>query len=305
MIANALVYSFGTPSPLDAAKLQTAMEPLVFTECGLSQERSIGFIPPRGEEHGPLVEVINGQTILKIKIESRAVPGAAVKRKLDEKDKEMQQREGRKLGKKEKRELKDEIRLALLPQMVSKETVALIWIDTAKGLMLLGTNSQSVADSVMSLLVKAIDGLVVAHVNTQTSPSAAMAMWLKTKEAPSGFSVDRECELKASDESKAVIRYKNVPLDTDEVEQHVAVGHMPVRLAMSWGDRISFQLTNNLQLKKITFLDSVFKEQSPEKAADNFDADVVIATSELSGMLPDLFEALGGKVPMAEAPAVH
>ena len=44
-----------------------------------------------------------------------------------------------------------------------------------------------------------------------------MASWLIEQEGPSGFSIDRECELKACDESKAVVKYGRHALDIEEV----------------------------------------------------------------------------------------
>jgi recombination associated protein RdgC len=111
--------------------------------------------------------------------------------------------------------------------------------------------------------------------------------------------VDRECELKAADESKAVVRYTRHALDTDEVVQHIANGKVPTRLAMTWNDRVSFVLTEALQLKKVAFLDVVADEAptaAGDRADDHFDADVAIATGELSRLLPDLLEALGGEM---------
>jgi recombination associated protein RdgC len=106
--------------------------------------------------------------------------------------------------------------------------------------------------------------------------------------------VDRECELKAADESKSVVRYVRHALDTDEVKQHVEGGKLPTRLSLTWEGRVSFSLTEALQLKKVTFLEVVFETRSAEKD-EGFDADVAIATGELRKLLPDLFEALGGE----------
>ena len=80
-----------------------------------------------------------------------------------------------------------------------------VWVDPQAGFLLTDAGSSAKADEVMTWLIKAVDGLVVQLVNTQTSPASAMALWLSTKEAPPDFSVDRECELKAADESRAVV----------------------------------------------------------------------------------------------------
>ena len=144
------------------------------------------------------------------------------------------------------------------------------------------------------MLVKSFAGLSLTLINTEMSPQSAMASWLINQEPPAGFSVDRECELKAADESKSVVRYVRHPLDTDEVKQHVEAGKLPTRLALTWGGRVGFSLTEGMQLKKVTFLDVVFEGVSDQDGG--FDADVAIATGELRKLLPDLFEALGGEM---------
>ena len=63
---------------------------------------------------------------------------------------------------------------------------------------------------------------------------------------------------------------------------------------MTWDGRVSFSLTEGMQLKKVTFLDVVFEGASEQDGG--FDADVAIATGELRKLLPDLLEALGGEV---------
>lgn len=262
----------------------------------------MGWVPPRGQAHGALAESVGGQWVLRLMTESRVLPSSVVARKAQEMAAAIEASTGRKPGRKETRELKEEARQTLLPQAFTQQGSVTVWIDPAARLLAVDAGSQARADELVTVLVKAVDGLGLALIDTRSSPAGAMAAWLAEGEAPAGFSIDRECELKAADESKAVVRYARHPLDTEEVRAHIAQGKMPTRLALVWADRVAFTLTEGLQLKKIGFLDSVFEGRGD--AEEGFDADVAIATGELSQLLPELLEALGGEsVPGQAAPA--
>ena len=298
MFKNLMVYRLMTPWAMSQAKLEEALQSAHFVECGASQEKSVGWVEPRGEAHGACVEVVAGQWILKWMIEVKSVPGSVVKRKVQEQVARIEEDTGRKPGKKEIRSLSDDVRQSLLPMAFTKQSSVTVWIDLQAQRLVVDAASAAKADEVLTSLIKAVDGLALALVDTQTAPATAMAHWLGTQEAPQGFSVDRECELRAADESKAVVRYTRHALDTEEVSQHIANGKVPTRLALTWNDRVSFVLTDALQLKKVAFLD-VVADESPASAADrdqdHFDADVAIATGELRRVLPALLEALGGE----------
>lgn len=298
MFKNVIMYRIAAGWSLGAEEIESRLQDNRFVECGASQEKSMGWVEPRGEANGPLLEVVAGQWIMKLMTETRALPASVVNRKTQERVAQIEASTGRKPGKKETRDLKDDIRLALLPMAFTKQSSTRVWIDRDAQLLVTDAGSQARADELVTLLVQNLPGLALSLVNTQISPSAAMADWLVSQEAPQGFSVDRECELKAADESKAVVRYARHRLDTDEVKQHVEGGKMPTRLALTWNDRVSFVLTEGLQLKKLAFLDVVFEGASTGKD-DGFDADVAIATGELQKVLPALLEALGGESPLA------
>lgn len=298
MFKNVIMYRIGPDWSASVAQMEESLDSARFVECGASQEKSIGWIEPRGEAHGPLVEAVAGQLILKLMIETRALPGSVINRKAKERLAHIEATTGRKPGKKETREIKDDIKLELLPMAFSKESSVFVWIDPEAQLLVIDAGSQARADEVVTMLVKSLAGLAVTLINTKVSPTAAMSEWLITQEPPAAFTVDRECELKAADESKAVVRYTRHPLDTDEVRQYVESGKLPTRLALTWDSRVSFVLTEGMQLKKLAFLDVVFEGNSTGKD-DGFDTDTAIATGELRKLLPDLLEALGGEVALA------
>lgn len=294
MFKNVIMYRIGPGWSASVAQMEESLQAARFVECGASQEKSLGWVEPRGEAHGPLVEAVGGQLMLKLMIETRTLPGSVVTRKVKERVAQIEASSGRKPGKKETRDIRDDIRLELLPMAFTKQS-SVVWIDRAAQRLVIDAASQAKSDEVVTALVKSLDGLALALINTRVSPTAAMSEWLTSQEAPAGFSVDRECELKAADESKAVVRYSRHPLDNDEVKKHVMEGKLPTRLALTWDDRVSFVLTESLQLKKLAFLEVVFEGASSGKD-DGFDADAAIATGELRKLLPDLLEALGGEM---------
>ena len=295
MFKNLIVYRIAAAWAATPDTLEERLASARFVPCGPTQEKSLGWVEPRGVAHGPLVETVAGQLLLKMMVETRALPASVVNRKTEERVAQIEAGTGRKPGRKELRDLKDEIRQTLLPMAFTKLASNTVWIDREAGWLVIDAGSQTRADEVVSALVAVLDGFAVTLLNTQQSPAAAMAQWLTTQEPPPGFSVDRECELKAADESRAVVRYARHALDTEEVRQHVEAGKLPTRLALTWAGRVSLVLTESLQLKKLAFLEGVF-EGTGEPRADGFDADAAIATGELRKLLPELVEALGGEL---------
>ena len=62
MISNAIIYRIAPLWPADLPAIEQALAKAPFIECGATQERSIGFVPPRGEECGALVEALGGES---------------------------------------------------------------------------------------------------------------------------------------------------------------------------------------------------------------------------------------------------
>ncbi len=302
MFKNVMVYAINPAWAQSLASMEGALDKARFAECGLSEEKSIGWTEPRGEPHGPLVETVAGQFILKLMIEARVLPGSVIARKAKDRVAQIEASTGRKPGKKETRDIKDDLRRELLPQAFTKQSTVAVWIDPAAKRLVIDASSTARADEVVTMLVKCLEGFTVTLINTATSPAVAMAQWLTTQEAPAGFSVDRECELKAADESKAVVRYSRHPLDIKEVQAHIESGKQPTRVAMTWNSRVSFVLTEAMLIKKVAFLDVVLEGASGGSSVggkgkdDGFDADALIATAELSQLIPDLLAALDGEV---------
>lgn len=299
---NVIVYRIEASWSQSLAEAEESLGKLRFVPCGPSQEKSAGWVEPRGEEHGPLVESVAGQWLLEYMVETKTLPASVVRRKVEERAAQIEATTGRKPGKKEKKELKEDVTHELLPLAFTRHARIAVWIDPAARRLVVNASNVARADEVVTSLVKALDGFAVAQINTQIEPAVAMSGWLSSQEPPAGFTIDRECELKATDESKAVVRYAKHPLDIEEVRQHIADGKRPTRLAMTWDDRVSFELTEGMLIRKIVFLEGTLDDAPASGKEDNFDADAAIATGELGQLVPELLEALGGEMQLGTAP---
>lgn len=295
MFKNLMVYRIGSEWQASVTVVESSLQKVRFVPCGATQKQSVGWVEPRGIKHAPLVELIGGQYLLKLQVEQRVLPGAVVKRRTDELAKQVEDNTGRKPGKKQTKELKEQAELELLPMAFTKQSSINIWIDPTRQLLYLDTSSSARAEDVITCLVRSLDGFAVTLLQTKESAAVVMKEWLASGEPPACFTIDRECELKSMDEMKSVVRYARHLLDTDEVKAHIVSGKMPTRLAMTWEGRVSFILTESMQIKKLTFLDVVFEGQKPGKD-EAFDADAAIATGEMSKLIPDLVDALGGEL---------
>lgn len=299
MFKNALVFQIDQWEQPTLAQFEERLDKARFVECGATQPESAGWVPPRGDKHAVLAENVGGQIILKLCTETKAVPGSVVKTELEAQLDKIEQQTGRRLKGKKAREIKDEIVHTLLPRAFPKRSGTLVWLDVKAGLVLVDTGSMKKADVVLSRLAELLGGgLKLSPLQTELSPATAMAAWLSDKEAPVGFTLDRDCELKQPDSEKATVRYARHTLDIDEVGEHIKQGKLPTQLGMTWASRVSFVLTEAGTLKKIKLLDVVLEGRGSGSSNDgqenHFDADVALATGELARLIPDLVAALGG-----------
>ena len=303
-LSSATIYRSMFPLTATIETIEAAMKEREYAPCAASQDRSVGWIPPRGEANGALLEAVAGQWIAKLMIETKAVPASVVRRKVDERAAEIEKATGRKPGKKERKELKEDVLHQLMPLAFPKMSAIDVWIDPIKHVIVMNTPSQAKADDVATQLVRVIDGLALALFNTAMQPNIAMASWLTDGEAPGEFELGRDAELASTDESKAKVQYTNHPLDIEEVVEHIEKGMRPTKLGLTWDDRVSFVLTEGMTLRSMTFLGGTLDTQAAnDSAADNFDADVTISTGETANLIAALVSVLGGEQQMTIADA--
>ncbi len=297
---NLQLYRLPAPWTIDLAKLEEQLARAPFQRCASHEAMSRGWVSPRKD--GALVYSSNRQWLLALAVEQRLLPSSVVNQEVKERAEAMEAQQGYAPGRKQLKELRERITEELMPRAFTRRRSTFVWIDPQAGWFCVDAASPGKAEEVIEHLRSSLDKFPLTLLHTQLSPTSAMADWLAGGDAPAAFTIDRDCELKAMGEEKAAVRYVRHTLEGDEVRAHLAAGKLPTRLALTWDDRISFILTEKLEIKRLAFLDLLKEEaeKSAEHADEQFDADFALMTGELSRFLPQLVAALGGEV-VAEA----
>ncbi|MDX8378754.1 MAG: recombination-associated protein RdgC [Gallionella sp.] len=293
---NIFIYRLPADCALTAATLQEKLALKPLRPCsGLDKQRQ-GWVPCRGDDR--LVHVANGQILFALGVEQKLLPASIINRFSKERIADIEAQQGYKVGRKELKSLKEAITEELLPRAFALLRTTYAWLDTANGYLIVDAASSARAEELLEFLNKTVDALQLTPLHTEISPVAAMTDWLAGEYAPAGFTIDQELELRATGESRATVRYANHALEGEEILAHIASGKRATRLGLTWNDRISFVLTEQLQIKRLVFLDIIKEESSTLADTDDemFELDFTLMTGELAKMLIDLSHALGGEV---------
>lgn len=292
---NIFIYRLSPDSAITADTLneKLALKPLL--ACSGLDKQSRGWVSCHGDK---IVHGANQQILFALGVEQKLLPATIINRFSKERVADIEAQQGYKVGRKELKEIKEAITEELLPRAFALQRKTFAWIDPVRGYLVIDAASSAKTEELLLLLNKTVDDVQYKPLHTNISAVAAMTNWLASNNAPAGFSIDRELELRATGESKATIRYANHALEGEEILAHIATGKRVTRLGMTWNDRISFVLTEQMQIKRLEFLDIIKQESTTiaDDADELFELDFTLMTGELARMLTDLTEALGGEM---------
>ncbi|MER1940621.1 recombination-associated protein RdgC [Castellaniella sp. FW104-16D08] len=281
------------------AALQAGMENYQFHPCDSQQAESVGWVPVRPD--CDLLYTLGGQYLLLMCIEKKLLPASVVNAAAAVRAERIEQEQGYRPGRKQMKEIKEQVTLDLLPKAFTVHQFVPAWIDAVNRWAVVDASSDAKSDVLLGLLAKTISPFPLVPFHVEVAPARAMTEWLVDDDEPAGFSVDQDAELQNPGESRATVRYSNQTLAAQEALQRVHEGKQCTRLAMTWNDRISFVLTDSLDVRRVKPLDVLREKSDAQNEAEQFDSDFALMTGELARLLDDLGEALGGEKTGAES----
>ena len=295
---NIRAYRLTKPFDLSPEALGEKLAPRSFVPCAKSQALAFGWVPPLGEESEELVHAAAGRMLLKLKREEKLLPSTVVREQLEEKVADIESAQGRKVYRKERLTLKDEIVQDCLPRAVSRSTNVYAYIDVKANWIFVDAASASRAEELLNLLRECIGSFPALLPQVNNAPSAVMTAWLMQRSLPDDFELGQECELRDPGEEGGVVRCRGVDLLSEEVETHLNAGKQVARLALNWDERLSLLLAEDLCLRRLKFADELMKENEDIPEADQaarLDADFALMADAITSLQERVLALFGGE----------
>ncbi len=289
---------------LDQQTLNTQLSEHRFRHCGSQENTTYGWIEPLASDADNLVFSHERCLYVTARRETKILPAAVINQHLNEKVAEIEAAEDRKVRRKEKLALKDDITFDLLPRAFSRYQNTSAYFDLANQLLIVDSSSAANAEDLCSLLRECLGTLPIRLAITQTAPSAVMTEWLKTKALPAGLILGNDAELQEPKPEGAIIRCKQQDLDSDEITKHLDAGKQALKLAINYNHRLTCVINDDLSIKRLKFTDIVLDdarnmadESGNEAEEAQFAADFTLMCAEFSDFIPMLLDAMGGEQP--------
>lgn len=288
---NLTFFRFPAPKKKSFDHLDDALAEARLKPVGPLEPSSRGFVSPFGRDEEAMSHRIGPAIWLTLGGEDRILPASVVNDALGRKIAELEDKDGRKLGGRARKRLKEDLVHEMLPKAFVKPMRLNASLDLKHGFLAVDTSSRKSAESFASELRHALGSFPAVPLNAEVSPRNVLTGWIAGEPLPEGLALGDECEMKDPIDGGAIVRCQRQELQGDEIRQHLDAGKQVTRLALTLDDHLSFVLGEDLVVRKLKFLDgAVDSLENTERDSLNAELDARFAL--LSGELSRLFVVL-------------
>lgn len=252
---------------------------------------SRGFVSPFGRGSDELFHTVGSAVWLSVGGEKKILPAAVVNAELQNRLEAIERTEGRKLGGRSRKRLKDDVLLELLPKAFVQPSRVDAYLDTSRSFIAVDTSSRKTGENVVSELRRALGSFPALPLNAEVAPRSVMTGWIAGEPLPEGLSLGEECELRDAMDGGAVVRCRNQEMQSAEIGKHLEAGKQVSQLALVLDDHVSFVLSEDLIVRKVKFLDGVV-DQLDEAEHDDLRAELDARFALMAGEVSRLFVVL-------------
>ena len=295
---NLILYRFTQSFELSVEELEDKLKQKRFKSCGSQDVSTYGWVPPLGKHSDNLTHSANGFIMVAARKQEKILPSSVINDVLEEKVDLIEQEQDRQVFSKEKKAMKDDVMMELLPKAFTRSHNVFAYIDPTEGWMVVDASSFKKAEELTSCLRECLGSLPIVNPPLKNMPSFYMTDWLAQKQPlPTGFTLGEECELREPGDDGGQVKVSKQELISEETDVHLEAGKQVSKLALMWDEALTFVLGDDMVIRKLKFTDVIqdkLNEVDADSAAEQFDADFAVMTVTQQKFIKELIEALGG-----------
>ncbi len=274
--------------------LNEKLESKAFSPCPLNQISSSGFCPIVDER---FAYGVGDAFVFCLKTEEKIIPAAAVNEIVERKAAIIENAESRKLGRKERQSIKDDVFIELIPKALTKSLKTFGYICGTT--VIINSLSTSKAEELISAIREALGSFPVIPLSFNNIPAQAMTSIVLSDNVilPEKFSVSNSAVLKDLLEQGSSVKLKECDIQNEETLSLLKNGMSVTELKLDYIDRLSFVIDETLRIRRIKFSDLVQEsiDQDSDDAIAVFDSEFLVFKSEIDNLIKDLAVLFGGK----------
>jgi recombination associated protein RdgC len=270
-----------------------------FKPCGPQELSRQGWVFPQGKHGESFVRAIGGFMLICLQRQEKILPAQVVKEYVDEKAEAIEAEQMRKVRRKERDEIKEQVLLEMMPQAFVRNKRTYGYLALQDGLLVVDASNSNAAEHFASSLRKSLGSLPVRPPVVEQAPAFTFTGWLNESiDLPDQITLGADAWMVDPSEDGGKVIARGLDLNSDEVRGHLDAGMQATKITMTWDDNVSFCLDEELGITRLRFGDTFHEKLDDidaDDAAARFDAAFSLMTLELSRMIPALLEALGGE----------
>jgi recombination associated protein RdgC len=291
---NLLVYRFTSPFQIDPESFERQLSAAAFAPCGSQDLQKTGWMTPLPE--GELFShKANACTLVCLRKQQKILPGAAVAEALEEKIRAIESEEARKVYRKERKQLKEDILISLAPRALTRSSRCHAYVDVQNQWLIVNGGSRNRAEEMLTQLRGDIGSLPLVPLETRSQPATLLTEWVRSGALPPGLQLGEQCELRDVQEATNTVKVRGQDLRSDEVLQHIEAGKQVIKLELHWRDAIDFVIGDDLIIRRVRFRDELLEQiENLDDARAQFDQEFGLMTLELGRFIAEVIAAFGG-----------
>ena len=273
--------------------LARRLDNAAFKPCGSFTEQSAGWEAPGGEGE-PLARRVGGADLLRMRVQSRVLPTAAINEALEERVDAFRGRMDRDPTRREKRELKDEVHAELTPKALLRSQRIWGCVLLQEGVLAVDTSSESQAELFLDTLRQALGSLQVTPLAFK-KPVAGLLTEVFLGGGPTQFLAGRECRMLDPSVGRASVSWLDIDLRDAAVQKHVRDGLHLDRLGLIFDGIATLVLDQDGVVRKFR-LEGIEDAEltDDEHPLAQLDAQFAVTVGAMARLVDELKKQLGG-----------